>query len=295
MHVPRLFGRTIGGAIICSGVLLVAHPSASVGHAQSGRFSFPAAIALDRQGNVYVADAYGDRILKLSGRGQTLATWGKKGSALGQFDYPDGIALDVTGNAYVSDANNSRIQKLSPAGRVLAQWKIPLLAQHKFVGLNSVALDSHAHIYVSEFQTHQVVELGPNGSAVKVWHTQGAPYGLAVDASGHLYVAADVLQEFSLSGKILRTVGGASLHAGSVALDKRGNLYVTDVAHMKILELSPSGKVLAAWGSKGSKPGQFNFPQDIALDAKGDIYVADGNNSRIQKLSPSGKVLSVWT
>lgn len=286
--------RSLIGAVLLGSMLLTVHSGFAAGHVQSGRFSFPVALALDRSGDVFVADADDNHIEKLSSTGTTLAIWGKHGSAPGQFDYPNGITLDRSGDVYVTDANNNRVQELTPSGRAIAEWKIPLLPGGMYDGLDGLALDSHGHLYVIEYETHHVVELAPNGSSIKTWGTRGTPYGLAIDQSGHLYVAADVLQEFSLSGRLLRTVGGASLHAGSVALGRRGTLYVTDNVHMRVLKLSPGGKVLAAWGSKGSKPGQFNYPQDVAIDAAGNIYIADGYNGRIQKLSPSGKMLAVW-
>ena len=77
----------------------------------------PTGIALDAQGNVYVADTGNNRIQKLSPTGQPLAQWGTEGNAPGQLRYPDGIALDAQGNIYVADWANGRIQKLSLSGQ----------------------------------------------------------------------------------------------------------------------------------------------------------------------------------
>jgi hypothetical protein len=76
-----------------------------------GRFSGPAAVAVDRQGNMYVTDTNNSRIQKLSPTGQPVAQWGQPGAAPGQFSNPFGIALDGKGNIYVADNGNHRIQK----------------------------------------------------------------------------------------------------------------------------------------------------------------------------------------
>jgi len=82
-----------------------------------------------------------------------------------------------------------------------------------------------------------------------------------------------------------------------VALDRQGNLYVTDEYHNRIVKLSPSGSVLATWGSPGAGPGDpaspFPEPTGITLDPAGNIYVTD-HTSQVKKLSPSGQLLLSW-
>jgi DNA-binding beta-propeller fold protein YncE/mannose-6-phosphate isomerase-like protein (cupin superfamily) len=80
----------------------------------------------------------------------------------------------------------------------------------------------------------------------------------------------------------------------ALAVDPKGNVFVADTNSDRIQKLSPGGKVLAHWGSKGRGPGQFLRPQGIALDRQGNIYVADTYNHRIQKLSPAGRFLAQW-
>lgn len=68
-------------------------------------------LAVDGQGNIYVADTGNNRIDKLAPDGTLLAEWGTKGTAPGQFDGPRGVAVDSQGNLCVADSGNDRIQK----------------------------------------------------------------------------------------------------------------------------------------------------------------------------------------
>jgi len=77
-----------------------------------GQFYEPRGVALDAEGNVYVADSGNNRIQKLSLEGEPLARWGNRGNGPGQFDFPSGVAVDGEGHIYVADTNNDRIQKL---------------------------------------------------------------------------------------------------------------------------------------------------------------------------------------
>ncbi len=77
-----------------------------------------------------------------------------------------------------------------------------------------------------------------------------------------------------------------------VAVDDDGNVYVTVTG--AILKLSPTGEVLAEWGSAGDKLGRFKEAEFIALDAAGNIFVPEPEKQRLQKLSPDGKLLEYW-
>src|SRR5262249_54936231 len=76
----------------------------------NGQFMFPGAVAVDNQGNVFVADSTNNRIQEFSSQGTFLTKFGEHGSADGQFERPTGIAVDSHGFVYVSDTDNSRIQ-----------------------------------------------------------------------------------------------------------------------------------------------------------------------------------------
>jgi DNA-binding beta-propeller fold protein YncE len=79
-----------------------------------------------------------------------------------------------------------------------------------------------------------------------------------------------------------------------IRFDAHNHLYVADTGNNRILELSTSGRIIHAWGQKGSGPGQFELPQAVTVDPAGNLYVADYNNRRLQKLSPAGRQLAQW-
>ena len=78
-------------------------------------------MAVDAQGNVYVADTESPHP-EVQHRRRYLAQWGSIGSGNGQFSYPDGVAVDGPGNVYVADTGNHRIQKFTTGGAFIAAW-----------------------------------------------------------------------------------------------------------------------------------------------------------------------------
>ena len=76
-------------------------------------------MAIDRSGNVFVADEGNNRIQKFTNTGTFIRTWGTGGSGNGQFKQPLGIGLDPSGNVFVTDTSNNRIQELQTRGFLL--------------------------------------------------------------------------------------------------------------------------------------------------------------------------------
>ena len=87
-----------------------------------GEFINLAGVAVDANGNVYVADEENNRIQKFTSDGTFITKWGHKGYDDGEFDIPTGVAVDPVGNIYVADSDSYRIQKFTPDGNFITKW-----------------------------------------------------------------------------------------------------------------------------------------------------------------------------
>ena len=92
-------------------------------------------------------------------------------------------------------------------------------------------------------------------------------------------------------GTPILTLGGVDRPRG-VAINKRGEVVVTEGGGNCVSVFSPSGKKLRSFGTKGSSQGQFNCPCGVTVDGEGNILVADTNNNRIQKFTTEGQFLT---
>jgi sugar lactone lactonase YvrE len=254
----------------------------------AARFNGPTAVALDAAGNLYVADTSNHVIRKITSGGvvSTLAGMaGASGSVDGtgvaaRFNAPAGVAVSSVGTVYVADTYNHTIRVISPDGHVTT-----------LAGLagNTGAVDGV-------------------GSAARFLY----PYGIAVDASGTLFVA----DTFNHTIRRIQSGGLVSTHAGlagargssnglganarfnypfALAADTSGNLYVADSFNHAIRRIDVSSNVftLAGSGSSGSVDGtgvsaQFYQPSGVAVDASGNVYVADTYNSTIRRVTLGG-------
>jgi tripartite motif-containing protein 71 len=132
-----------------------------------------------------------------------------------------------------------------------------------------------------------------------------SPSGVAVDASGNVFVADSSnyrIQEFNSSGAYVSQFGtlgnghGQFLGPSGIAVDSSNNLWVGDGSDGnpidRIEEFSNSGAYISQFGTKGSANGQLRFPTGVAVDSSNNIWVADHDNHRIQEFSSSGVYIS---
>lgn len=277
--------------------------------ATTSLFAQPFGIAVDRLGNVYVADTNSDRIEKLSPKGVTLARWGKKGNATGEFLQLKALAVDRSGTIYVADTGNDRIEKLSPRGRVLAVWGTHGVGPGQFSSPEGIAVDMQGDVYVADSGNNRVQKLSPEGNVLTVWTLVGTagflsfPEGVAVDSHGKVYVADTgndrivILNPDETLARVIGTQGtqpGQFQNPSGIAVDRQGTIYVADTFNSRVQKLSPSGTVRAVFGKLGYGRGQFILVGSVSLDDRGSVYATDLGNARIQKFSPAGKVQAVW-
>ena len=144
------------------------------------------------------------------------------------------------------------------------------------------------------------------------------PYSVAVDGAGNLYVADSnnqTIREITAAGMVKTVAGSAGIFGSSdgqglaaqfsspqgVAVDKAGNLYVTDTNNQTVRKISSAGVVTTLAGTAGitgsadgtGREAQFDLPSGIAVDGSGNVYVADSNNQTIRKITPAGAVTTL--
>jgi RHS repeat-associated protein len=126
------------------------------------------------------------------------------------------------------------------------------------------------------------------------------PNGIAVDASGNVWVADQNnsrVEKFNHKGEFLSSFGsygtgnGQFVRPSDIAIDSEGHLWVVDKTDDRVQEFSASGTYLSQFGSAGSGNGQFNTPEGITVDPSGHIWVADTANARAEEFSSAGKFM----
>ena len=222
-----------------------------------GTFNQPWSIAVDKSGNVFVADTWNHRIQKFDNTGKFLTMWGTNGDTRGvaqsaplQFYGPRSVALDPQGNVYVSDTGNKRITKFTNNGEPLGQYGGVGSDAGQFLEQVGITIDKQGNVYVADTWNQRIQKFDANFNFVMQW---------VVDAWD------------------TQTV----VNKPYLAVDNEGNIFATDPEGARIIKFTNDGKLLAVFGTRGTDLASFNLPTGLAFDAQGNLYVADSGNQRI--------------
>lgn len=233
-------------------------------------------LAVDAEGNVFVAHWNSNKIAVYSPAGELLREWGVKGTGDGEFQLPGSVALGPDGLVYVPDQGNSRIQKFTREGTFVGKWgelgKEPgqfgggQSPGGRFAGPQFVAFDRKGHVYTTDAALDRIQKFTPEGKLLAFWGTENAEPG------GFGPPPPNKDGSPGMGGPI------------SLCIDRDDRVWVSATNH-RVQQFTNDGQYLQGLGGDGSEPGQFHFPHGIALDSQECLYVADTMNGRIQKFA----------
>ena len=252
-------------------------------------------VAVDGAGNLYIAA--GTLIRKVDASG-IISTVAGGGTALGDHVSatqaelsPLAIAVDSAGNLYIADSafGVSRIRKVDTSGTI-----------------TTVAGGAAC------------CALGDAGPATSAYI--GIPYGLAIDATGNLYIAqtaggANVIRKVTPGGTISTVAGGGTAglgeggaatnatlsHPVGVAVDGSGNLYIADAGANRVRKVSAGIITTAAGSGAGSDSGDggpasqaaINGPWHVAVDVSGTLFITQIADARVRLVSSGGTITTI--
>ncbi len=220
---------------------------------------------------------------------------------------PYGVAVDSKGRLYVADARVGAIFIFNTETNDLELIKHGTHA--KFGSIFGLTMDDNDNLFVSDGEYHHVLVFDANHKPIAGFgdDVMKDPNGMAIDAENRfLYVADTQLDQVLVydadTYKLLRRIGttgkdhtltdpGDFSKPTNVALDKEGNLYVTDTLNDRVEVFDADGTFIRTFGKNGDGPGDFARPKGIAIDADGHVWVADAMLNRVQVFTPEGRLL----
>ncbi len=206
-----------------SGQVLLVLGRINTGAEADWLFNKPADVAFGKNGEIYVADGYGNsRVVKFDRNGNYIKSWGKYGKGDGEFDLPHTVAVDKEGRVYVGDRENQRIQIFDGDGTFIKQWR----------GIGypyGLVITADQHVWMTDGGYDRVVELDQNGKIVGAFGEPGHQPGqmawahfLAMTPDKTIIVADvlnwrfDVFARGAATGKMTSYVPAKRMFWGSV-------------------------------------------------------------------------------
>ena len=284
--------------------------STAVDPTTQGMLNHPYGLALDKNGNLYIADN-GNHAIRIVSPGASISTFagnqtynfGYAGdgaaATLAQLTYPTDVAVDSSGNVYIADYGNFVIRQVTTDGVI-----------HTYAGNNTpgysgdggaptsaalyqpfgVAVDSSGNLYISEYGDSRIRKVTPSTST-----TSGTT---TTTTAGKISTIAGT-GSFGFAGDGSTATSGQLNLPHGIAVDSGGNVYVADWGNNRIRKIASGGNISTVAGNGlGSYSGdagaatsaQFNVPSAVAVDSAGNIYIADTANNAVRQITAKGVV-----
>ena len=165
-----------------------------------GMFLFPHGATVDRDGNLWLTDARGDKgkgnqVFKFSPDGKVLLTLGKagmSGSGPDLFDQPTDVVVAPNGDIFVTDSHrngtNNRVVKFTKDGTYVKEWGRKGSGRGEISEPHTIALDSRGRVFVGDRENNRIQIFDQNGTFITEWPQFGRPSGITITADDRIYV-----------------------------------------------------------------------------------------------------------
>ncbi|MCD1259429.1 S-layer homology domain-containing protein [Paenibacillus athensensis] len=268
------------------------------GSATGAKLNTPSGVAVDGNGNIYIADTENHRVRKVdssTGNISTIAGTGVSGyngdgitATTAQLYSPTEVILDGDGNVYIADTNNNRVRKIGSDGKISTVAGTGVggydgdggqATTKQLNGPSGLALDSSGNLYIADTYNHRVRMVNASGTISTVAGTGSNGFS----GDGNAATAAKLDNPY----KVVLGVGGV--------------FYIVDSGNQCLRKVGADGKISTIAGGNGNSgegvpanTSWLSLPSGAAADSNGDVYVSDTLNNRVRKIdAATGNIYTI--
>ncbi|HSP17229.1 MAG TPA: hypothetical protein VLV78_20975 [Thermoanaerobaculia bacterium] len=272
------------------------------GLATQAALGSPGGVAIDANGNIYIADSSNNRVRRVdatTGNIETVVGNGQNSDEIGDggpgtsatLFYPRAVAFDAAGKLYIADTYHSRVRKYDPVSKI-----ITTVAGNGDYGGGDGNVATEAGLY--------------------------ATMAIAFDRAGNLFVqdgSNSSIRRVDATTQIITTIAGGGTFVGDgltatsailsaprgLALDKSGNLYIADAGHTLVRKVDATTHVISTFAGivntyygdiqdgMDATAAAVGGVMDVAVNDAGEVFIANPHGNSILKVDTAGKISKV--
>ncbi len=236
------------------------------------------AVAVNANGNVWVAGGLYNVISEISSNGVTLGTFNTG-------NYPDALAIDANGNIWVANYESNTVSEFSNIGTTIGTYPVGN-------GPIGIAIDPNQNIWVANYESNSVTELSNTGSILNTYYTGNNPESIAVDSNENIWVAnygSNTVSEISNNGANINTYSVGS-YPLLVAIGLNNSVWIGNYGTDTVTELTNKGNIVGVYQTQGT--GLIN---SLQIAPNGNVWVATSGGASVTELSSSGTYINTYT
>jgi len=268
------------------------------GPATAATFYYPRGAAIDKAGNLYIADG-SNNVIRMINLGDTISTFAGNGTAgysgdgglatNASFNYPYALATDASGNVYICDVNNSSVRKIDRGDTITTiagngttgySGDSGFATAAELNAVHGVAVDRKGNIYLADYGNNRIRKINDTGMISTIAGNGTA--GFSGDSG------------MATAAEISSPIG--------IAVDSLGNIYIADYGNERIRKINDTGMIstIAGNGNTGytgdggpATSAEMFGPITFALDDSGNIYFSDVENNAVRKIDRTGIISTI--
>jgi hypothetical protein len=274
----------------------------------AGQLYAPVGAAVDRSGDVFVADFDNERVDEFSSAGAFIQAWGWgvadgqsqferctttcqtgiRGSGAGQLDGPFGVTVDGSGDVFVGDTTGDRLDEFSPDGAFIQAIGSHGAGPGQLYGPHGVAVDGSGDVLVADSFNRRLAEFSPSGAFIKAW-------GWGVADGNHRFETCTTTCQ---AGILDDAGGGLIIDPQGVVVDGSGNVFVADYINMRVDEFgtgSPSQNVVTVSLAGTGAGSVTSIPTGISCPGTCSHGYARGTMVTLSATPATGSAFAGWS
>jgi 4-amino-4-deoxy-L-arabinose transferase-like glycosyltransferase/sugar lactone lactonase YvrE len=254
-----------------------------------GQFQSPHGLAVDQQGNIWVADTGNRRIVEINADGKYLMNFGQTGEKAGQFLQPYDLVVEQGGNLVILDSESPNVlQRFTHTGVFQTSFGSSLSTYSP----RGLGIDHAGNLFIADTGGSRLLKISRNGDLLSQWRNNTGKIDLyqlvsvAINSDGVIYIIDPNgwIWELRANGNFENWPATAPADTATgphISISSKSSIYITDPENQRVVIFTSDGHPIGQLRSPEDNPALFSKPVGVAIGPDDTLYISDSTSCHI--------------